>query len=164
VISPPCANGRYAGEAPMDNRENDKAAHDTRPDARPGIGPPSRGRSPREELEALGAVPLRAPMGDRSRGLQPRRIRLDVLPPRPRTLAGLSLGRGRPRRHLGPASVRLLLSRALERTRPNPQGAALRPDGARREPRRGRQGVLLLPRLHADPLVHAVPLQVPAGG
>ena len=35
---------------------------------------------------------------------------------------------------------------------------------ARGQPRRGRQGVLLLPRRHADALVHAVPLQVPAGG
>ena len=34
----------------------------------------------------------------------------------------------------------------------------------RGQPRRGRQGVLLLPRLDADALVHEVPLQVPAGG
>ena len=34
---------------------------------------------------------------------------------------------------------------------------------ARGEPRRGRQGLLLLPRLDADALVHEVPLQVPAG-
>ena len=33
---------------------------------------------------------------------------------------------------------------------------------ARGQPRRGREGVLLLPRLDADPLVHEVPLQVPA--
>ena len=39
---------------------------------------------------------------------------------------------------------------------------AVRPHQQRGEPRRGRQGVLLLPRLHADPLVHEVPLQVPA--
>ena len=32
------------------------------------------------------------------------------------------------------------------------------------QPRRGRQGVLLLPRQHADPLVHEVSLQVPAAG
>ena len=32
----------------------------------------------------------------------------------------------------------------------------------RGQPRRGRQGVLLLPRQHADALVHEVPLQVPA--
>ena len=34
---------------------------------------------------------------------------------------------------------------------------------ARGQPRRGRQGVLLLPRQHADALVDAVPLPVPAG-
>ena len=36
-----------------------------------------------------------------------------------------------------------------------------RPPG---QSRRGRQGVLLLPRQHADPLLHEVPLQVSAGG
>ena len=41
---------------------------------------------------------------------------------------------------------------------------ALRPGQQRRQPRRGRQGVLLLPRQHADALVHEVPLQVSAGG
>ena len=35
--------------------------------------------------------------------------------------------------------------------RPDPQGAALRPDQRRGQPRRGRQGVLLLPRQPADP-------------
>ena len=57
----------------------------------------------------------------------------------------------------------LLRARALERARPDPQGAALRPDRPRGQPRRGRQGVLLLPRRHADPLLHAGALQVPAG-
>ena len=58
----------------------------------------------------------------------------------------------------------LLRARALEREGPDPQGAALRPHEQRGEPRRGRQGVLLLRRLDADALVHEVPLQVPAGG
>ena len=49
-------------------------------------------------------------------------------------------------------------------TRSDPQGAAVRPDQRRGESRRGREGVLLLPRLDADALLHAVPLQVPAGG
>ena len=39
---------------------------------------------------------------------------------------------------------------------------AVRPHQQRGEPRRGREGVLLLRRLDADPLVHEVPLQVPA--
>ena len=52
---------------------------------------------------------------------------------------------------------------ALERPRPDPEGAPVRPDRQRGQPRRGRQGVLLLPRQHADALLHEVPLQVPAG-
>ena len=52
---------------------------------------------------------------------------------------------------------------AVERARSDPQGAAVRPHRQRGQPRRGRQGVLLLPRLHADPLVHADALQVSAG-
>ena len=51
----------------------------------------------------------------------------------------------------------------LERARPDPQGAALRPLRTRGQPRRGRQGILLLPRRHADPLVHEDALQVSAG-
>ena len=53
---------------------------------------------------------------------------------------------------------------AVERARPDPQGAAVRPDRQRGQPRRGRQGVLLLPRLHADALLHEDALQVSAGG
>ena len=48
--------------------------------------------------------------------------------------------------------------------RPDPQGATLRPRPARRQPRRGRQGVLLLPRRHADARLHEDALQVPPGG
>ena len=46
--------------------------------------------------------------------------------------------------------------------RPDPEGAPLRPDERRGQPRRGRQGVLVGARLDAHPLVHAVALQVPA--
>ena len=52
--------------------------------------------------------------------------------------------------------------RALERSRPDPQGAALRPDRAGGQPRRGRQGVLPLPRQHADALLHEGALSLPA--
>ena len=58
----------------------------------------------------------------------------------------------------------VLRARALERQRPDPQGAAVRPDQQRGQPRRGREGVLLLPRRHANALLPALPLQVPAGG
>src|SRR5215510_9749362 len=46
---------------------------------------------------------------------------------------------------LRPPAVDLLRARALERSRPDPEGAAVRTRGAGGEPRRRRQGVLLLP-------------------
>ena len=46
---------------------------------------------------------------------------------------------------------------------PIPQGAAVRTHRPRGQPRRRRQGVLLLPRQHAYSLLHEVSLQVPAG-
>ena len=52
---------------------------------------------------------------------------------------------------------------AVERARPDPQGAAVRTDQRRRQPRRGRQGALLLPRRDADALVPEDALQVSAG-
>ena len=64
--------------------------------------------------------------------------------------------------HLRRQAAAVLRARAVERARPDPQGAAVRPHQQRGQPRRGREGVLLLPRQHADPLVHEVPLQVPA--
>ena len=101
-------------------------------------------------------------MGHRPRGLQRRRRRLGLLPARPRPQQGLPLGRGRPGRHLRPLPDPVLRPRPLERARPDPEGAPLRPRAVRGQPRRGREGVLLLPRLHADALVHEVALQVPA--
>ena len=71
---------------------------------------------------------------------------LGLLPARPRPLARLPLERGRPRRHLRPPPAHLLRAGALERARPDPQGAAVRPHRQRGQSRRGRQGVLLLPR------------------
>ena len=51
----------------------------------------------------------------------------------------------------GDDQLNLCLGLALvERARPDPQGAAVRPDQRRRQSRRGRQGALLLPRRHAD--------------
>ena len=66
--------------------------------------------------------------------------------------------------HQRSPSARLLRPGALERERPDPEGAALRPDQLRGQPRRGRQGVLVLSRLDAHALLPEVPLQVPAGG
>ena len=90
------------------------------------------------------------------------RRRLEPSQSRPRPLARLPVGRGRPRRDLGRPPDPLLRAGAVEREGSDSQGAPLRPHQQRGESRRGRQGVLLLPRQHADPFVHAVPLQVPA--
>ena len=63
---------------------------------------PSAGAWPRRPrdgaLEALGAVRGAAAVGHGARGLQRRRRRLGLLPPRPRALARLPLERGRPGR------------------------------------------------------------------
>ncbi len=106
----------------------------------------------------------RAAVGDGPRGLQRVGRRLGLLQPRPGPLARVSLGRGRAGGDLRRPAAALLRAGPVERPGPDPQGAAVRPDQQRGQSRRGRQGVLLLPRLHADPLVHEVPLQVPAGG
>ena len=107
---------------------------------------------------------VRARLGHRPRGLQRRRRRLGLLPARPRPLARLPLERGRPRPASATTGQTLCFAlRVLERPRPDPQGAHLRPDRPRGQPRRGRQGVLVVPRLDADPLVDALALPLPAG-
>ena len=57
-----------------------------------------------------------------------RRRRLGVFPARPRPQPRLSLGRRRPAGHQRPRVPALLRPGALERPRPDPQGAAVRPD------------------------------------
>ncbi len=137
--------------------------------ATPGAG--SGGRSPAARrgppaapsLETVGSVSERAGLGQRARGLQRRGHRLGLLSARPRPLPGLPVERGRPRRNLRSPSAYLLCPGALEPPRPDPQGADLRAERQRGQPRGRRQGVLLLSRQHAHALLHAVPLQVPAG-
>ena len=114
-------------------------------------------------LEKVGAVPQRAAVGDGPRGLQPERRRVAVLHPRSGAVARVPLGRGRARGLLRPEAATVFRPGALEREGPDSEGAALRVEQCRGEPRRGREGVLLLSRFHADPLVHEVALQVPAG-
>ena len=92
-----------------------------------------------------------------------RRRRLGLSSPRPRPLPRLPVERGRPRRHLRRPAAPLLRLRLLERARPDPEGADLRADRPRGQPRRGRQGVLVVPRLHAHALVDALALRLPAG-
>ncbi len=112
-------------------------------------------------VEGVGPVPQRAPVGHGARGLQRRRRRLELLPPRPGPLARLPLGRGRDRRDLRRAPAAVPGAGAVERRRPDPQGADVRPHQRRGQPRRGRQGVLVLPRQHPDALLPEVPVQVP---
>ena len=103
-------------------------------------------------------------MGHGPRGLQRRRQRLGLFHPRPGSLARLPVGRGRARRHLRRQAAAVLCARVVERAGPDPEGAPVRAHQQRGEPRRGRQGVLLLRRQHAHPLVHEVSVQVPAAG
>ena len=58
----------------------------------------------------------------------------------------------------------VLRAGAVERARPDPEGTSVRAHQQRGQSRRGRQGVLLLPRQHAHALVHEVSLQVSAAG
>ena len=54
-------------------------------------------------------------------------------------------------------------ARALERQRPDPEGAHVRAHRAAGQPRRGRQGVLVVPRRAAEPRAPEVALPLPAG-
>ena len=91
------------------------------------------------------------------------RQRLGVSAARSRPLQGLSLERRRHRRHLRPPPAHLLRAGAVERERSHPERAHLRADRQRRQSRRGREGILLLPRQHAHAFLHEVSVQVPAG-
>ena len=79
---------------------------------------------------ARGALPERAGVGHRARGLQRRRRGLGVVPARPRPLARLPLERGRAGRHLRHPSAAVPGVGVLERPRPDPEGADLRADRA----------------------------------
>ena len=114
-------------------------------------------------MAALGAVPQRARVGHGARGLQRDGDAWDFFPhdhARSRAYRWNEDGLGR---HLRRPPDALLRARVLERARPDPEGADLRAHRARGQPRRGRQGVLVVPRLDADALVDALALHVPAG-
>ena len=84
------------------------------------------------------------------------------LPVRPRPRARVPLGRGRARGDLRPLAAPVLRGRALERARPDPQGAPLRRHQRRGQPRRGRQGALVAAGRHADAQPPGVALPLPA--
>ena len=100
-------------------------------------------------MAAVGPVPVGTAVGHRARGLLRRRRRLGLLPLRPVARPRLPVGRGRPGRHLRPLRLPQPRRRAVERPGPDPQGAAVRADQRRGQPRRGRQGVLVGARRHA---------------
>ena len=130
---------------------------------RPRDPPPGRGPGPGQVLEEVGPLSVRAAVGDGAGGLLPGWVLLGLLLPRPRPLPRLQVGGGRTDGDLRQTVPPLLLSGPLEREGPDPEGAAVRPDRAPGEPRRGREGVLLLPGLHAHTLLHEGALQVPHG-
>ena len=86
---------------------------------------------------------------------------LGLLPPRSCAQPRVSLGRGRPAGHHRSAVPALLCVGALEQQRPDLERAALRADGLRGQPRRGREGMLLLPRFDPDAFLHEGALQIP---
>src|SRR6516164_2036293 len=102
-------------------------------------------------------------MGNRSGGLFTVRKLLGLLSARSRAESDVSLGRRRSPRDCGSAMPSLFRTRPLEWKRSDFERATLWPHRFRRQPRRGRKGALLLPRLDADTLVHEGALQISAG-
>jgi hypothetical protein len=129
-----------------------------------GTPAPGGGAARTGALEKMGALPERTPVGHRSRGLQRQRGRLELLPPRPRALPRLPVGRRWPGRDLRRQAAVVFRDRLVERRGSDPQGTPVRLDQRRREPRRRCQRVLFLPGQHADALVHEIPVQIPANG
>jgi hypothetical protein len=70
--------------------------------------------------------------------------------------------RSRAYRNLRSPPTHMPCAGAMERARPNSQRAALRSDWKRGQPRRRREGMLLLPGQHTHALLHEVSVQVPA--
>ena len=113
-------------------------------------------------MAALGPLPGGAGLGHRPGGLQRRWLRLGVLSLRPCPPPGVPLERGRHGGDLRPAAAHMPRPGPLERARPDPQGADVRPDGLAGQPRRGRQGVLVVPRCHPNRVLPAMALPLPA--
>ena len=125
---------------------------------------PERGPEGPRPVAPLGAVPQRARVGHRARGLQRDGDAWDYFPhdhARSRAYRWSEDGLA------GICDDRQTLCFALAFW--NGRDPILKErifglTGPRGEPRRGRQGVLVVPRLDADALVDAVALHVPAGG
>ena len=146
----------------LGSRREHRAGRARRPSQR-GARPPRGVTGRRGPVAALGAVCRRPPVGDRPRGLLGRRRRLGLLPVRARSPAHVPVGRGRHRRGQRPLRVPQPHPRPVERAGRPAQGATVRPDQRPGQPRRGRQGVLVAPRRHSDPLLRPAALPLPAG-
>src|SRR5262245_12790042 len=102
-------------------------------------------------------------MGNGAGGLQRRGRCLELFHSRPRPFSGLPLGRGWLGGGLRRQATALLRLGIVEWEGPDPERTAVWADQQRRQSRRRREGVLLLSRQYADPLVHEVPVQVSPG-
>ena len=114
-------------------------------------------------LVPVGAVRQRAAVGHGPRGLQRQRRRVELPVARSGAVAGLPVGGGRAGRVLRHRAAAVPVPGAVERARPDPEGAGLRADRAAGQPRRGRQGVLVVPGRHPQPRLEPVALPLPAG-
>ena len=111
-------------------------------------------------LETLRSVPERTGVGYRAGRLQRQWGSMEVLPTRSRSFASLPLERRRDRRYLRSSSESLLCRYSLERERRDSQRAYVRSYEQGEEPRRRREGVLLLLGQHANSFLHEIPLQI----
>ena len=116
-----------------------------------------------EPVVPVGPVSLRAGVGLGPRGLQRRRRRLELVPARPRAVPRLPLERGRDGRPVRRVRAAVPRPRAVERRRPDPQGADVRADQPGGQPRRGRQGLLVVSRRAPERCLAALALPLPAG-
>ena len=115
----------------------------------------ARGARRRDRVAALGSIPRGRQWGTVREDYSADGTRVGLLPARPRPLARLPLGRGRPRSASATDRGGCASRWRCGTARSDPQGAAVRAERARGQPRRGRQGGLLLPRRDADALVPA---------
>ena len=112
----------------------------------------------------VGAVCQRTPVGHGPGGLQRRRQRMGLPAPRSRAIPGLPVGGGRPGRVLRRPPAAVPEPGAVERARPDPEGTGFRAHRSAGQPRRGREGVLVVPGRPAQPRVEPVALPLSAGG
>ena len=152
---------RRSPRRPTRDHPDDAARSGARADGRPR--PPRGGSRRRQPVVPVGSVRGRARVGHGARGLQRRRRRVVVLPARPRPFPGLPLERGRDGRAVRRVRAAVPRAGAVERPRPDPQGADVRPREQRGQPRRGRQGLLVVPRCAAVERLAALALPLPAG-